>query len=492
MEELDQDLFVELDQTVRQNQLTYLPFARSGRAMAALLDLHPYLPGQIDQARQRRIDSMRLQSRLHENEGRSLNLNKLRTGSWEPNPRFPASGKWPQTPPQRVRSHDVSPALASKDSHPELLFEMDEEQSFTGMETATTPGLGSQGSSSTRLAPGSSNQLPFLANKNDPRSEANDVARSFDTQASSLPNLSTRHSQGQVSPKDFRNPQAPDSTFASPKAELPWNVVTPISGRIGLKDIMAQATADRRSSLTLAMSAKEADTGRGGYRLSQKDRRKLQYRESHSQESVQSPASPAEPSTQNPISPWQRPPPAAETASGSREANISAQDGLILSASRPSARSGMTMRQTLAGHQSMDAPQPAKQSRRVSSPAVTPASKPLPPQIHSIRHFPPPSGLLSTAALPSSMADILAQQANEKTAVEEAAAKRSLQDIQQEQEFQEWWDSESRKLQEEEATANETTRRGRGRGSRGRAGHRRGSGRGVSSHNGATKERATK
>ena len=49
------------------------------------------------------------------------------------------------------------------------------------------------------------------------------------------------------------------------------------------------------------------------------------------------------------------------------------------------------------------------------------------------------------------MADIIGQQVREQELVKEAVAKRSLQEIQQEQAFQEWWDQESRRAQEEEA-----------------------------------------
>jgi inhibitor of Bruton tyrosine kinase len=73
------------------------------------------------------------------------------------------------------------------------------------------------------------------------------------------------------------------------------------------------------------------------------------------------------------------------------------------------------------------------------------------------------------------MSDILIQQQTEKTAVKEAVAKRSLQETQQRQEFEEWLDNESRQAQEEEAQATASTaaalrdgrdKRGRGRGRR--------------------------
>jgi hypothetical protein len=84
------------------------------------------------------------------------------------------------------------------------------------------------------------------------------------------------------------------------------------------------------------------------------------------------------------------------------------------------------------------------------------------------------------------MTDILLQQQTEKTAVKEAVAKHSLQEIQQQQEFEEWFDSESRRVQEEEAqataaaaaTAMAASRDARGKRGRGRGGQRRASGRG--------------
>ena len=84
------------------------------------------------------------------------------------------------------------------------------------------------------------------------------------------------------------------------------------------------------------------------------------------------------------------------------------------------------------------------------------------------------------------MADILVQQQTEKEVIKDAVAKRSLQEIQEEQAFQEWWDQESKKVREEEegvrgqtvspARGRKNSSWGKGRGaSRGRG---RGAGRG--------------
>jgi len=51
------------------------------------------------------------------------------------------------------------------------------------------------------------------------------------------------------------------------------------------------------------------------------------------------------------------------------------------------------------------------------------------------------------------MNDILSQQAAEKVLLQGGGEKRSLADIQAEQEFQEWWDAESARIQDEEQKA---------------------------------------
>ena len=62
------------------------------------------------------------------------------------------------------------------------------------------------------------------------------------------------------------------------------------------------------------------------------------------------------------------------------------------------------------------------------------------------------------------MTEILSQQQTEKDVMKEATAKRSLQEIQQEQEFQEWWDQESARAIAEEAARNNPSSSGRGKG----------------------------
>jgi len=94
------------------------------------------------------------------------------------------------------------------------------------------------------------------------------------------------------------------------------------------------------------------------------------------------------------------------------------------------------------------------------------------------------------------MADILTQQQTEKEIIKEAAAKRSLQEIQEEQAFQEWWDMESRKVRGElgrEVEGDVPVGRGRGKGASERGsgrekirGRRGGRGRGKSGEGGGS------
>jgi hypothetical protein len=64
----------------------------------------------------------------------------------------------------------------------------------------------------------------------------------------------------------------------------------------------------------------------------------------------------------------------------------------------------------------------------------------------------------------ASLASILLQQQAEKDEIREAAtAKHNLQDIQLEQEFQEWWDKESKRVMEEAEAAAAAAKEGKGR-----------------------------
>jgi hypothetical protein len=79
------------------------------------------------------------------------------------------------------------------------------------------------------------------------------------------------------------------------------------------------------------------------------------------------------------------------------------------------------------------------------------------------------------------MSDIIGQQRREQEVIREAVAKRSLQEIQEEQAFQEWWDQESRRAQKEEAARTRNVVSGSGSGGKNGGGRGRSGGRGRGS-----------
>jgi inhibitor of Bruton tyrosine kinase len=480
---------------VRQNQLAYLPFAKSGHAEAVLLELHADLAGALAQARERKIDSMRLRSRLHEDEERSASLNKFRIGSWGKSSSAPMDENVKSS--KEGFSPGVSPALVAHDPGTELLFEMDDEKAHR----RDSPQLHLDSTSPDLQVQDLYNVLEVETPNSDGSgwldARGKPISGSVSTDASSL-GTSFQRPQYSSSPAASRTPQSSTLTSGFASQNAPWNGIRSTSGKTGLKEIMAETSVSRESNLTLAMNAKSAEHTKGVQRMSQKERKKMQKQQAlQNDEAGQSPATSASKpqalATSNPTSPWRPIRPSQKpdlTPPLSSEADHSTVP--VKQTFRPPVRTTMTMRQTVAGTPPMDKSQStsSKQSRSISTPIIGSVSKPAPPLIQSIRHTPATASTSLSHTAQSSMTDILLQQQTEKTAVKEAVAKRSLQEIQQQQEFEEWFDNESRRVHEEEAQATAAaaaaSRDGRGKRGRGRGGHKRGSGRGGSK---ATEER---
>ena len=481
-----------MDEVVQQNQLAFLPFARSGRAEADLLEQYDDLAGAIAQAQERKIDSMRLRSRLHEDEERSASLNKFRVGSWSRSSFSPLMNNTSQTSLKQGLSPAASPALVAQDAGGELLFEMDEEK----VHHRGLPSLRREPTSPDLQAQDLQNALEVGTPNPDAEgwldSKGKPLTDSVNTDASSIGNSFHRPPYS-PSAAASRTPQSFTLAPGITSQSTPWSAVRSPSGRTDLKDIMAEASVSRQSNLTLAMNAAVSEQSRGIPKMSQKERKKMQ-KQQFLQQDEPSPTPivvalvPKVPAltTSTPTSPWR---PVRPSLRGDLSQHLSSETENAAMSTKPPVRlpgrTTMTMRQTVAGTPPVDKSQAttSKQGRSVTDSMMTPLSKPAPPQIQSIRHTPAPATTSLSYADHSSMTDILIQQQTEKAAVKEAVAKRSLQDIQQQQEFEEWFDSESRRMQEEEAQATAAaaaaaSKDGKGRRGRGRSGHRGGSERG--------------
>jgi inhibitor of Bruton tyrosine kinase len=437
LEELDPDILTELDEVVQQNQLAYLPFARSSRAHDELLEQHPELVEQIEEGRQRRIDSMRLRSRLADAQQREESLNKFKVGSIEKYGSSPALRRKQSLPDSDEPTPEPSPALSAREASDDLPFDMDEDRALG------SPSLSEGQNTPTQVAAAQARDLDLAGSLG----RSLEVADTRDRRASATPR----------SPDLMATSPGNALDRVSDSQRVPWQTPSPTAQRINLKDIMSQASTSRVSNLSESL-AKAREQKTKPQKTSQKERKKQQQQQAKQQEEETPKIS--HPESGKPTSPWQtvcKPSGGIETVGSRQSAPV---------------RPAMTMRQTVSGGSpSVAVPGGIEHSSQLTSePLLLTTSKPSQPVVQSIRHTPVRSSMTSGIDARTSMADILAQQQGEKVAIKEAVAKRSLQEIQQEQEFQEWWDNETKRVQEEAQASAAPGRRGKG--GRGRTGRR--------------------
>ncbi|KKZ68243.1 hypothetical protein EMCG_06066 [[Emmonsia] crescens] len=507
LDDLDDDLFYELDKVCRANQLTCQPISRGRNSEDFVAERYPEVIPLLERDRQRRIDSMRLRSRLHEDE---LREGKFRTGTTDKGVAMsPLSRKTRPSGPMLKEAEligETRAILKSKQSIGDLIFHMDDDNLLASdqLEGKHRIGLG--------ITQQSQKQIDSVHVRG--RSlQMEDKGR--DAGAKALPTA--------TAPIDSSSPLTKSQERGS--AGAPWNPVGPSNTKADLKDIMAETLGSHPSSAGLSMSPRRdapATIKLIPSKLSQKERKKLQQQQARELLVEQQ-----EPSKSKPASPWQN------VANKSSPAQVPAQ-AEAQSPIRTPSRAPMTLRQTVAGapspQNSTPTPTPAQQKQQhaqeirmlpstpkvsplpiikadsfprrppsaTPTPTTTTPSQPSRPQPYTTipRNKPEPPQLYNySSPSPSSsqfsLAYILQQQQIEKDVIREAAtAKHKLQDIQLEQEFQEWWDQESKRVREEAEKEEAATvaRRpvglgpGRGKGNRGRGGDAGGGGRGGSGH----------
>jgi len=516
---------LELDEVVRQNQLACLPFAKSGRADTELHERHPELAALLDKGRRIKIDSMAIQSRLHEDEPKFTTSGKSKAVV-AGEPRRSSNIEPPRPSSSRSDSAKFnSPLLKARASTNDLMFDMDED---AGVELPRTRPSDRPSSRYTHAE-----QDRYDAQ--DPRTPASSLPRKdiwFDSRGKALspPAIPTESGSlrtlgGVDSSSHDRDPtiqQLPNSArnIKSNNEKAPWKTASFDPPKLDLRDIMAQTPSPSPSLITSGLSnrAGNAEVKVGaGPKLSQKERKKQLQQQQLSQglapSSPELPPLGSTPNKDKPASPWR-------TASAGPRINLKdvLNDGKETppessnSKGRTALKPPLTLRQTVPGNASVgkraiSSPRPppqAPQTRSASTPIITNPNRspslcpsphpnrspshhtPIPttnppstatpsatPTIKSIRHVPTP--LEPEPPLPLSMADILAQQQTEKDILHEAVAPRSLQEIQEEQAFQEWWDKEEAATR---AALEAEGRRGGGGRERGRGGRASSEGRG--------------
>ncbi|KAF2203578.1 hypothetical protein GQ43DRAFT_256054 [Delitschia confertaspora ATCC 74209] len=472
LDELDEDLILELDQVVRDNQLACLPFARSGRADALLFDKYPELAERIERSRRAKIDSIMLSNKFSDGNGpgsttfRAQSLEELSTSPL----RQKARRKSSRGTNLEAESPALTPALKAKASVQDLMFDFSD-----GEDEEDAPGQKIKPPRFTDNLPDSeATETPPLGSPEESWPETRRTSRplhlGYGVGSPSLPG----HSDSRTPAVSERKP-----------GDKPWGLAQLGQTKLDLKDIMAQASSDTPSGLSigLAKQAKEEKPS-GSFKVSQKERKRMQQAQQQGQPGtpVKAPASPA-------VSPWQARALQQKTTPSTSPA-VAPSPQSARTASTPQ----LTMRQTVANNgaasKQKSQQKPGQPSRSNTTPAASPAlpsssgdpnrgmsvdTTPIPVP-RSIRHIPLPQQDLTSPSQYLTMEDILAQQQAEKQYIRDAAAKRSLQEIQQEQEFQQWWDQESKRVMEEEEQKKKTDERASARSSRGRGRGKRGGG----------------
>lgn len=495
LDELDDDLMLELDEVVRQNQLACLPVAKSGRAEAALLQSYPELCGMIERRRQAKLDSMASQYRSREEEIRYGSLSKGK-GPVLDDSSFGQSGRPSSSKGQSSASK--SPLLRARSSTTDLMFDMEEGDSkdtkFFEPPTPILDDLNHPVSrpEQTSLTPTTDRTLEI------PEIKACTAEKQTADGLFETPPLFTDQNSSTVSKKGFANEQTRDTK--------PWASSTLASQKLDMKDIMAQASSIRVSDLSSTLYSKAQKPASAACilpKMSQRARKKQQ---------LQQPPATVPDIISNAI-PWRESDGLHVRAEPSKSAwritlpvpKISLKDILGTENKNPptskagvntGCKSPLTLRQTVPGNFSNSQEKTSISSstqHRVSGIGPSTSKSSSLPYVEHTSNLSSSSSNLKPiqsthhqlfSAEPSlhlSMSDILEQQQTEKDIFREAVAKRNLQEIQEEQAFQEWWDAESRKVRSEEASRKEAGEgeRGRGRGRSRARGTAAGRGRGC-------------
>ncbi|CAI7657876.1 unnamed protein product [Penicillium glandicola] len=461
LEDLDATLLSELDLICRENQLACWPISRGRNSEEYIYEKYPEIISSVEADKQRRIDAMALQSRLGHLEPYDARA--------RPTPKETPKEKATSSPFVRKAKASLSggspnvgssPILKPRQSVGDLMFQMDDEAL---MSPSASKGKGAM--RGLRLTEG----IP--ENRSYPDSPA---------LGASVPEVESLGDHGFLkdqmsSPQDMLLAQSPSESrtitrnqkqalaSSSNTSSAPWTSPMISSSKKDIKDIMGEALQSRVSNLTLGMADRRESGGSFVPKISQKERKKLQQQQIQEQLAAQQKAKDA------PQNPWQKP----ATFSPASLSHLDPLPGKSAPASEAvkSPQRSMTMRQTVAGTpppKSNPVATPMQTQRRSVSgnPLPSPHSKPSTPgpstatynnqptspqpAIQSIRHIPRPdiTGSRSPSSGSYSLSTILLQQQTEKEAIREAAtAKHKMQEIQAEQEFQEWWDQESKRVQ---------------------------------------------
>lgn len=450
LDDLDEDLVSELDDMVRDNQLAHLPFARSGRATLLLHEQHPELAGDIDEERKRRVKEMAFKVIQRDEEKRVVSASKGRYGSLDES--FTPPPDRLRKVSKAARNEPFSPDLRPKQSQNDLMFDMDDEDTSV----MDSPSARPYGNADFRKSSGTHG---FPSSPGAELSASPQIPRSQRT----VPSFGTTGEHSTPT-----------------KSGAPWRASPLPTGKLDLKDVFNPASPSNQSGISAGLAAQKMRDSSGTKpahpKLSQKERKKQQQAQAEDAALRTASAQTAKAawdksSKDQAASPWKTAStkgqsPATNTPTGSVPQASASYKPLVAaeSSSQPVSRrtaspdtrfSGQS--RTPSGPVPTTTRPPVRGNTPVAStsaslsrpgPPATPIAPPAPLVPHSKSYITRPPK--DEPLLGLSIADIIEHEQRERQVVKEAVAKRSLQEIQQEQEFQQWWDAETRRTQMEE------------------------------------------
>lgn len=472
LEELDEDLMLDLDDVARDIQQSQSMISRTGQLEEDLLKRHPDLQARIDLERQAKIDSIMILNK--HSEAGQRGASSFKAGSFHENPQSPTVA----SKGRRRSSNNVGPAttkmatgnLKGESSNADLMFYMDADDK--GVRLLST-------SAKAKDLPSDFKNSPEPWTLASP--QKNSTKSWIPSHDDNVHSPQSERDLPQFSPLPTRSPAAISRSTSGSQA--PWVVTDSLpTSKLAMRDIIDQASSSRTSNLTIGLTVgqdkKSSSSPASNNKLSQKERKKLQHQAMQNFSVEASTPSPS-PATSSPWKaipkskslPAERPAPVQFPSSGPQltmRQTIANPDGGKKNANI--SKSGVTAgdsSKALRIPSSEITPRKASPGRSVSASRASPMTLATPLQPHSIRHIPKP---IRDLTLPEniSMVEILNQQYSDKFIG--THEKRSITEIQQQQEFEEWFEAESVRLQTAEAARlapNKHKRDGRHRNGRG-------------------------
>lgn len=442
LDDLDDDLMDELDGIVRENQLARAPFSRSGRAEMLLHERYPELAEEIEEERRRRAREIGWKAAHKEDERKVPMSYRTKFGSFEDGLSSSPLAEKSRRKSKAAVQETNTPPLRPQASQGDMIFSMDED----ALECPESPSLrpakrGVSKASARETDTGSFRSVSQM--KRQPL-DLSGSAQSPSTPANRVPNRSDA------------------------KGGSPWGTAPLPVEKLDLRSVLSETSAPGPSGIAAGLAEQKGKDAAQSQKqtptkMSQKERKRQQQLEASQRAAAELTAQ------EQPRKAWDAQAEAKAPWKVAGAPKTSLKD-VMASASQSGTPPGPgPVKPLVAAETAKSAPRRTAspdtrfsgQTRRGGSPS---GSKVTP---HSKTYITPAPKAAASAGF--SMDDIIGQQRREREAVKEAVAKRPLEDIQQEQAFQEWWDAETKRMQEGEArraTAGERgqgKRRGRGR-----------------------------